>query len=58
MASTYIAPGELEERSSQIYDLDRDDQIYIREDGTPVFKLHECFQSVYCAASARAVMAR
>jgi hypothetical protein len=27
MASSYIAPGTLEGRSSQIYDLDRDDQI-------------------------------
>ncbi len=43
MASSYIAPGALGGRSSQIYDLDREDQIYIRKDGTPVFKLHERF---------------
>jgi len=39
MASSYIAPGALEGKYSQIYDLDRKDQMYIREDGTPVFKL-------------------
>ncbi len=44
MASSYIAPGALEGRLSQIYDLDWDDQIYISEDGTPVFKLHERFE--------------
>ncbi len=34
MASTNIAPGALEGKYSQIYDLDRKDQMYIREDGT------------------------
>ncbi len=58
MALSYIAPRALEGRSSQIYDLDREDQIYIREDGTTVFKLHEHFESIYCTGSARAVMAR
>ncbi len=58
MASSYIAPGALEGRSSQINDLVRDDQIYLREDGTPVFKLHERFESIYCTASARTAMAR
>ncbi len=52
MASSYIAPGALEGRSSQINDLQQDDQIYIREDGTPVFKLHERFTSIYCNAPA------
>jgi hypothetical protein len=46
MASSYIAPRALEGRSSQIYDLDWDDQKYISEDGTPVFKLHDCFESI------------
>ncbi len=36
MASSYIAPGALEGRSSKIYDLDRVVQTYMREDGTPV----------------------
>ena len=55
MASSCIAPGALEGISSQIYDLDQDDQIYIREDGTPVFKLYEHFAPIYCNASERAV---
>jgi hypothetical protein len=58
MASSHIAPGALEGRSSQIYDLDREDQIYIRKDGTPVFKLHERYESIYCTASAQAAMAQ
>ncbi len=58
MASSYIAPGALEGIFSQIYGLDRDDQVYIRKDGTPVFKLHDRFESIYCTASARAAMAR
>jgi hypothetical protein len=58
MASSYIAPGALEGSSSQIYDLDRENQINIRVDGTPVFKLHERFESIDCTASARAAMAR
>ena len=58
MASSYIAPGALEGKYSQIYDLDQDDQMYIREDGTPVFKLHERYESIYCTATARAAMAR
>ncbi len=53
MASSYIAPGALEGKCSQIYDLDRNDQMYIREDGTPVFKLHEQYESIYCTAIAR-----
>jgi hypothetical protein len=57
MASSYIAPRALEGKCSQIYDLDRKDQIYIREDGTPVSKLHEHYESIYCT-SARAAMAR
>jgi hypothetical protein len=58
MASSYIAPGALEGKYSQIYDLDRKDQMYIHEDGTPVFKLHEQYESIYCMESARAAMAR
>jgi hypothetical protein len=58
MASSYIAPGALEGKCSQIYDLDRKDQMYIREDGTPVFKLHEQYGSIYCTATAGAAMAR
>jgi hypothetical protein len=58
MASSYIAPGALEGKYSQIYDLDRMDQMYIREDGTPVFKLHERYESIYCTATSRAAMAR
>ena len=38
MASSYIAPGALEGKYSQIYDLDQEDQMYIRKDGTLVFK--------------------
>ncbi len=59
MASSYIAPGALEGKYSQIYDLDRDqkDQMYIREDGTPVFKLHERYESIYCTATALAATA-
>ncbi len=34
MASSYIAPGALEGKYSQVYDLDRKDQMYIREDGS------------------------
>jgi hypothetical protein len=37
MAPSYIAPEALEGKYSQIYDLDQEDQMYIREDGTPVF---------------------
>ncbi len=44
MASSYIAPGALEGKYSQIFDLDRKNQMYIREDGTPVFKLHERYE--------------
>jgi hypothetical protein len=58
MASSYITPGALEGKYSQIYDLDRKDQMYIREDGIPVFKLHEQYGSIYCTATARAAMAR
>ncbi len=58
MVSSYIASGALEGRSSQIYDLDRKDQIYIREDGTPLFKLHEHFESSFCTASAQAAKAQ
>ncbi len=58
MASSYIAPGALEGKYSQIYDLDQNDQMYIREDGMPVFKLHERYESIYCTATARAAMAR
>jgi hypothetical protein len=58
MASSYIAPGALEGKYLQIYDLDRKDQMHIREDGTPVFKLHECYESIYCTATARGAMAR
>ncbi len=47
MASSYIAPGALEGKYSQIYDLDRKDQMFIREDGTPVFKLHERNESIF-----------
>jgi hypothetical protein len=57
MASSYIAPGALEGKYLQIYDLDRRDQMYIREDGMPVFKLHERYESIYCTATARAAMA-
>ena len=52
MASSYIAPGALEGKYSQIYDLDRKNQMYIREDGTPVFKLHERYESIYFMATA------
>ncbi len=41
----------------QIYDLDREDQIYILEDGIPVFKLHKSMYYTQ-AATARAAMAR
>ncbi len=58
MTSSYIAPGAPEGKSSQIYDLDQDDQIYIHEDGTPVFKLHELFTPICCYASEHSVMAR
>jgi hypothetical protein len=58
MASSYIAPGALEGKYPQIYDLDRKVQMYIREDGTPVYKLHERYESIYCTATARAAMAR
>jgi hypothetical protein len=58
MTSSYIAPGALEGKYSQISDLDRKDQMHIREDGTPVFKLHERYESIYCTAIARAAMAR
>jgi hypothetical protein len=58
MASSYIAPGAPEGKYSQIYDLDRNDQLYICEDGTPVFKLHERYESIYCTSTARAAMAR
>jgi hypothetical protein len=54
----YIAPGALEGKYSQTYDLDQKDQMYIREDGTPVFKLHERYESIYCTATARPAMAR
>jgi hypothetical protein len=46
MASSYLAPGALEGKYSQIYDLDQEDQMYIREDGTPVLKLHERYESI------------
>ncbi len=52
MALSYIAPGALEGKFSQIYDLDQDDQMYIRDDGMPVFKLHERYESIYCTATA------
>jgi hypothetical protein len=58
MTSSNIAPGALKGKYSQIYDLDRKDQMYILEDGTPVFKLHKGYESIYCTASARAAMAR
>jgi hypothetical protein len=58
MASSYLAPGALEGKYSQIYDLDQEDQMYIREDGTQVFKLHERYASIYCTTTARAAMAR
>ena len=58
MASSYLAPGALEGNYSQIYDLDQGDQMYIREDGTPVLKLHERYESIFCTATARAAMAR
>ncbi len=32
--------------------------MYIREDETPAFKLHERYESFYCMATARAAMAR
>jgi hypothetical protein len=32
--------------------------MYIRNDGTPVFKLHELYESIFCTAPARAAMAR
>ncbi len=32
--------------------------MYIREDGTPVFKLHEQYEPIYCKATARSAMAR
>ena len=32
--------------------------MYIREDETPVFKLHEQYESISCTATARAAMAR
>jgi hypothetical protein len=32
--------------------------MYIREDGTPVFNLHERYESIYCTATARAALAR
>jgi hypothetical protein len=57
MAYSYIAPGALEGKFSQIYDLDRKYQMDIREDGTPVFKLHERYESIFCTATARAAMA-
>jgi hypothetical protein len=44
MASSYIAPGALEGKYSQIYDL--------------VFKLHELYESIFGTANARAAMAR
>ncbi len=44
MASSHIAPGALEGKYLQIYDLDRKDQMYIHEDGTPVFKLYERYE--------------
>ncbi len=47
MASSYIAPGALEGKYSQIYDLDRNDKMYVREDGTPVFKLHERYDQFF-----------
>jgi hypothetical protein len=58
MASSYIIPGALEGKYSQIYDLDRKVQMYIREDGTTVLKLHARYGSIYCMATARAAMAR
>jgi hypothetical protein len=58
MASSCISSGALEGKYSQIYDLDRKDQMYIREDGTPVFKLHARYESIYCTATARPAMAR
>ncbi len=53
MASSYIAPGALEGKYSQIYDQDRKNQMYIREDGTPVLKLHEQYELIYCTATAQ-----
>jgi hypothetical protein len=58
MASSYITPGALEGKYLQIYDVDRKDQLYIREDGTPLFKLLGRNESIYCTATAQAVMAR
>ncbi len=54
MASSYIAPGALEGKNSQIYVLDLKDQMYIREDGTPMIKLHERYGSIFCTTTARA----
>jgi hypothetical protein len=50
--------GALEGKYSQIYVLDRDEQIHICEDGTPVFKLHARFESIFFTLSARVAMAR
>jgi hypothetical protein len=57
MASSFIALGALEGKYSQIYDLDRKDQMYFSEDGKAV-KLHEHYESIYCMPTARAAMVR
>jgi hypothetical protein len=54
-ASSYIAPGVMKGKASQICDLDRDDQIETRDDGAPIIQLHE--RIAFSNATARADVA-